>query len=648
MKIGIHRNNILHLIPLLIPSYLFAQQIKPPVAETDYASTFIANPVSVNVLANDHSYEGDTLVIYAITNVSYGQATFEDSLIHYTPWTNSSTQQQVTINYIIKDLTTGLWSEPGDVIIQLERPKNKIFTPNKLGVRINALGNQFLAVDSFNYVGPSHHFEAPVNSGRHTIFNSSLWVAGLDSSGEIHTACERLRKGKLPFASHRGWDYWVGPVMDSIHYTPDYLTEYNRLWYLTREEVGYHANHYEDPAYLMSKRIKNWPANGFPELGTAAVLAPFADRNQNGYYDPENGDYPLIHGDEAIYFIFNDDYGEHTESFGRKLGIEVHGLAYGFDCEQDSSFNNTIFIRYQAINRSDTAYHDVYLGNFTNFVIGSYDDFLGCDTALNTYYAYNRDDFDDTVSAFYPGYMEHPPAQAVVWLNQPVDHFMYSLYPWPVYDTLFNLDPTTPARYYNYMKSVWNDSTHLTYGGDGHLGAVPVNHALTGDPLTGTGWIQENSGIEDQVLKAIGSHGPLLFNPGDTLTLELAYVFARDNEGNHLTSLELLKERVERVRWFYENDSTPCDTPWTGEAEYQQPVRRLKIVPNPARDFIRVSGFSDSETVAYQIISIAGIVQKKGVLKSGELLDIRKLVPGLYLIKFHTLEGSKFGRFIKL
>jgi len=629
-------------------SFIIVAQLKPPVAETDHASAFVSNPVVINVLANDYSYAGDTLVIYGITSVVNGQAYFEDSLIYFTPLGSGSLLHSGKVYYIIKDLTTGLWSEEGEVIITYKRVKNKIFTPNKLSVRINAIGNQFMAIDSFSFDAPNHYFEAPVNSGKHTINNSALWVAGLDDQGELHTACERNRKGKYPFVSHKGWDFWVGPVMDTAYYTSEYLTAYNTLWYITREDISYHNNNYQHSNYLMSQRIKNWPANGFPEMGTAEILAPFNDINQNGYYDPENGDYPLIRGDEAIYFIFNDDFGKHTESFGKKMGIEVHGLAYGFNCEEDSAFHNTLFIRYEVINRSDTSYHDVYLGNYTNLVIGSPDDYLVCDTLLNAFYAYNSDDFDDTLSVYYPGYMEHPPAQAVVHLNQPIDHFMYCRYPWPFYDTLFNLSPRYTHQYYNFMKSVWNDSTHLTYGGDGHLGVTEVNHALTGDPLTGYGWTEENSGMENPHLFGIASRGPLLFDPGDTLTIELAYVFARDYEGDHLSSVSLLKERSDRVLWFYDNDSTPCGTPWSGSAEYSKVAKRFKVVPNPATSYIKLNyTFPDGRT-DYEIYRVTGQLIKKGNLYKGKKIDIIDLPTGCYFIRIYNLEDVLSAKFIIL
>jgi hypothetical protein len=60
-----------------------------------------------------------------------------------------------------------------------------------------------------------------------------------------------------------------------------------------------------------------------------------------------DGDYPLIRGDQALFFIFNDDRNVHSETQGNKLKAEIHGMAYVFDLPGDTAFNNTIFMNYK-------------------------------------------------------------------------------------------------------------------------------------------------------------------------------------------------------------------------------------------------------------------------------------------------------------
>jgi hypothetical protein len=289
----------------------------------------------------------------------------------------------------------------------------------------------------------------------------------------------------------------------------------------------------------------------------------------------------------------------------------------------------------------------VYIGNYTYFAIGAPDDYLACDTLLHAYYAYNSDDYDSSASAFYPAFGLHPPAQAVVLLNQPMDHFIYFYSAYPFIDTLFNFTPWTPEHYYNYMKSVWKDSTHLTYGGNGHLGPVAVNHALTGDPVSGSGWLEPDTGI-DEVLYGIASSGPYEFLPGDTLTLELAYVFARDYEGDHLASVTLLKERIDRIRWFYANDSTPCATPWTDTPEHVNMDEPAQVIPNPAKSFIALQGSTGSSWLDYEILGLTGQPMIKGRIRAGQKIDISRLSTGCYMLRIYNLDGLFTSKFIKI
>jgi hypothetical protein len=633
-------------ILIILLGLITEAQIKPPVAETDYLATYFLQPNSINALANDYGDFGDSIIIVGISGVHLGSATFWDSTIYYTPPTNNGMHLADTIFYFVKDVTTGLYSEEGKVIVSLERVKSVFLDANNLSGQINAVGNHFRTLNYWNPFEPAGGLEAPKGSGLSTIYNSSLWIGGYDDQGHLHTACERYRTGKLPYSSHTGFDFWPGPTMDPEQYDGSYINKYNQIWKVTRQQVEYHQQHYNDPAYFMPGAIQNWPAHGDTSIGMNASLAPFVDMDGDGEYHPENGDYPPVKGDQTVFFIFNDDYALHSESFGRKMGVEVLGQSWAYDCPLDSAFFNSIFIRYDIINRSDTSYHEVYLGNYTNFVLGYPDDYLGCDTNLNMLYVYNMDDFDDTISQYYPSYKVHPPAQAVVFLNQNLDHFMTSAFPYPLsQDTAYYSDPVEAQTYYNYMQSVWRDSTHLTYGGSGHGGTNLSDHIFTGNPIDGSGWLFSQSGYDLGKMHAIGSSGPFDFDPGDTLSMILAYVFARDYNGDQLSSLALLKDYVAQIRWFYENDSTPCGLPWMGISVKESEKSDLKLFPNPVSVELNIDvpgneGF-------YKIYNLSGKVVDDGVINS-KTINVSDLQPGMYIIQIWDNQNMFQGKFIKL
>ena len=103
-------------------------------------------------------------------------------------------------------------------------------------------------------------------------------------------------------------------------------------------------------------------------------MAPYFDHDGNGIYDPSFGDYPFIRGDQCIFFMANDDR-THTETQGDSLLVEIHCMAYAYDNPQDSILDNTVFLHFDLINRSENIYYDTYFGTFTDFAIG--DDWEG-------------------------------------------------------------------------------------------------------------------------------------------------------------------------------------------------------------------------------------------------------------------------------
>lgn len=222
--------------------------------------------------------------------------------------------------------------------------------------------------------------------------------------------------------SHIHTDFIPGPVaLDTS--SINYKKKYYRVWKVNKTDIDYHMSNYNSMGYTMPEVIQNWPGNGDINNGEAHILAPFADLNENGIYEPSQGEYPYIRGDQAVFFMYNDNI-EHTESHGIKFKAEVHGMMYAFNQPADSALWNTVFLTYDVINRSDTSYHNVYLGLWTDLDIGdASDDYIGCDSILNYYYGYNSDENDGDGNG--NTYGSHPPSQGVVLLNYPMKTFMY-------------------------------------------------------------------------------------------------------------------------------------------------------------------------------------------------------------------------------
>ncbi|MDQ1266876.1 MAG: hypothetical protein QG635_2029 [Bacteroidota bacterium] len=66
----------------------------------------------------------------------------------------------------------------------------------------------------------------------------------------------------------------------------------------------------------------------------------------------------------------------------------------------------------------------------------------------------------------------------------------------------------------------------------------------------------------------------------------------------------------------------------------------MRIIPNPATDFIHISGIESSEIVS--IYSIEGIKVLEGT--NNERIDVSSLSKGIYIIKVQ----NKYMKFIKI
>ena len=610
-------------------------QEKPPEIVNDTASVIVNDSVSVNVLLNDWCMEGHTMEILFVWAGEGGTVTFIDSTITFFPFYYFEGIDSIT--YIIKDLDNGLMSEYGYLTVVVDNPGQENLNVNNINALINSYALQFWSQHS----GEHGIFEVPKGNGTHTVFNFDLWMGGFDENGELKLAAERYRQ--------TGIDFWTGPV--SNNYSNEDLILWNNLWKLNKTDIEYHKYHWMEPDYEPIENIRNWPAFGDINNGQLNFMAPFNDNDGDENYSAENGDYPVIRGDQSLFFVYNDDKEEHTESQGRKIGAEIHGQAYAFDCPDDSVFNNSIFFHYDIINRSDTVYHDFYLGAYVDFDLGNpWDDFVGCDTLLQSFFAYNGDEYDENSALWDPdttfGYHNYPPAQGVVFLNTGMSSFLsYIGYLGPTGH------PDEAGEYYNNLTGLWIDSTAITYGGNGYSGdtTLSFNYMYPGNPSNLEEWSEVSAESIPDDKNAIGATGPYVFNPGDTIKLDLAFVFARDYQGDYLSSVTLLKERIETLRYFFDNDSTPCGASWSSVPQKELQRQLVAIYPNPCKEFLEITFEKEMiNEFDYFITDIYGRIIKNGFFKSKtNRINTSDMKSGIYILKSESNETVFNFKFMK-
>jgi len=620
------RSTILFILFIFMIDQAFCDD-KNPVAENDMVSVRVMQTVEIRVLENDFAYDGHPFKIGIVISGSWGKIQRTDTTVIYTPEIYiESHHLKDTIRYNIIDTENELVSDFAFVFIDITNEGFEWLDINRVSCRINSFGLQFWNTDPEHWV----NYEVPAGGGASTMFSQSLWIGGKDAENNLHMAAERYR---IP-----GADFYSGPVMDSNAYCEALDMQWHKVWKLSSQDISNHQMHWQDEGYEPVENIAQWPGNGDSSLGQAKLLAPYHDFDKDGRYDPKKGDFPLIKGDQTIFVICNDDRGEHFDSEGLKMGLEVHTLYYAYD-DDDSALSYTTFTDQYIINRSVNDYHDVYAGHFVDFDLGYFlDDFLACDTLLESAICYNGEAVDG--QGISGEYGEHPPAQSFTCLNYTMCGFVYFLN-WGVPAPM--QDPANAREYYNYLRGFWRDSTRFTFGGNGYGGAIPVNHIFTGDPLSGTGWTEFDSPQGPGDRRGLITSGPYDLVAGDTIHFEFAFVFARDHEGDNLSSFALLKNRIQQVRDFYENSlgvpESTTEEPW------------IRLYPNPchsklycilSHDFGKTPG-------DYFIYDITGQKIRQGRLKPEENPGINTgdLSPGYYLIQIKGNQASGVARFIR-
>lgn len=491
-------------------------------------------------------------------------------------------------------------------------------------IAINNFSSQFFSNGvAAEADGGFAHFNVPKDSQTTALYAAALWVGGYDAGNNLHVSSIRYDDSITNFRP--------GPIATS--YAGNYMQRYDRVWKVNLQQIDYHRQHYSDVAYTPATAITEWPGNGNVANGEPAVTAPFADLNGNLVYEPQLGEYPIIRGDEALYMIYSDHSNISTTQVGVPLGIDVHLMVYAYTDGPSSALGNSLFLNYNVINRSGNSYHDVLVGKWSDFDLGSYaNDRVGCDTTLNSFFVYNGTSPDVSTQGL-QGYGFKQAALGVKMLN----HELYSFAYFTNGAVLAQNDPTTATQHYNYMNGRWNDGTPFTKGGNGYNTGATTNFCFPGDPCGQSEWSDVNSGHSAGDRRALGSIGKFNLPAGGNICVDLAYVFAAVDTGAgcQFDVVDSLSARMQQVQNFYNSSVTSCNAFVLGVEEFA--IGSLKVYPNPAVNQVMVE-LPETGTYKLRLTDLNGrAVIKVEQASALQPLNVSQLPPGVY---FLNAEGN--------
>jgi hypothetical protein len=481
-----------------------------------------------------------------------------------------------------------------------------------------------------------------------SFFSGAIWMGGVDPGGDLLVAAQTYRQS--------GTDFWPGPLDASGSGIFGACEDYDRHWKVHRDEIQSHQ--LLNPPIsvgLINTEILYWPAKGNPfakgrgltPLTIADELAPFIDVNGDGVYDPRDGDYPDVPGDQAIFWVFNDNAGVHGESGASPLQVQVHALAYAYKGYGD--IDNTTFYQFKVIPKGSTVIDSFYFGYFADIDLGAFDDdFIAVDSSLGLLIGYNGDAVDGPTS---PNYGDEPPISAVQWLgcegNLGATSAMF-------YNNDFSVvgNPEFAVDYWRYMQSIWKDETPLTRGGNGYNPSSTEYESFIfpDDPaLPFPAWSECSQNHDPFDRRGLLSSGPYSMSPGDTMVFDMAAIWtAQGTQSGCVADLSTIRAAAMNVQSFF--DSIICDGGYrdllsVGFYDHTE-LSELILYPNPSSQAqIELSAIDLNLAAGEQVfVEVWDIMGRRRLTIAAQVSEVIQLTsedlsPGNYLVLLRDQAG---------
>ena len=501
---------------------------------------------------------------------------------------------------------------------------------NNIKTRINSTGLLFSN-------GFDAKFQVPYvdNDSPAPIFAGGLWMGGLDPGGNIHYA-----ENSFFVNSQSNYNPGLTDVTGSFNF--------DRSWKITAEDINALITDAADGVIddSISTEILEWPAAGQEGLENIAAerLAAFNDVGGDGFYNPEEGDHPVVFvdgvaiiPDELVFTMF------YVDNPFSDLSMDIHSSIYAFQGANNDAISNSVFLQQKIISREVEDLSDFRFSYFIDPDIGCFnDDYTGCDTIRNAMISYNADDRDGDDFGCTVGVVTYddPPAISLTLLNRQMTHFSYYNNPTVGNPAPETTGPASPNQIFSKMVGVWNDDTPLTFGGTGYdpNSTDFVAHAFPGDPNNSDEWSMVSEDIPQHDVRTITTHRVGLLRPNDIITFDAVINFT--NCPGYLTDITKAKENIDELQLLYDGAFAGISN--TNEIDEDLAIKVL-LYPNPSSGTIYIE--SDYRFDSYNVFDNKGQLIANGTI-SGNSELVLNVANGMYVLELIDGDRSTFKKFV--
>ncbi|MDF1695446.1 MAG: T9SS type A sorting domain-containing protein [Saprospiraceae bacterium] len=456
---------------------------------------------------------------------------------------------------------------------------------------------------------------------------AALWFGAKSPNGNLKIAAQQYRIGN-------NTDFFPGPLeFGTNNVSLEDCKNWDKFWKVNKSDVEAHITDFNDNNTIENKisSIYSWPGknnpfftanNGF-DLPSNHSLAPFFDKDQDGDYNPDKGDYPLIKGDQSIWWVFNDNSGPHRVTLSNPLSIEIQAMAYA-EASDNKNIDNTTYYHFKITNQGSEPLLNTFMGLWTDLELGCLSEgYFGYSEDYQMMYAYNEDENEGN-SICYGGIEVPNLTNPIMGIRQiensdnPVSSFVVL-----ERGSGPTSDPDIDFEYYNILQGKWKNGIPMTIGGNGYdpSSSDIVPFAFNGDPSEENAWSMCTSDLAFEDRSCVMSTDIGTLQPGQSITNSYAVVIVENQD----YPCPRLTELIEAA-----DDASNNLTSSTVEDNI---TLSFQISSNPASNILRIN--SEIPIHMIQLLNISGqvILEKTVDIQSTQYsLDIDNFQNGLYLV----------------